>query len=251
MRRLVPILLAAALPLGTLPARADEVTIYAAASMQTALDTIAADWQATSGNTAVISYAGSSALAKQIIAGAPADLFISASESWMDAVEAEGALAKGSRRDLLGNTLVLVSAEAGEVALADLPARLGDEHLAMALVDSVPAGQYGKAALTYLGLWDGLEAHVAQADNVRAALALVATGEAPFGIVYATDAAAEPKVHVVATFPAESHPAITYPVAILKDAPAPEAAQALLDYLGTPAAAAVFEAQGFAVKGAE
>jgi len=199
----------------------------------------------------VISYAGSSALAKQIIAGAPADLFISASTSWMDKVEAEGAIAPGTRRDLLGNTLVLVAGETGDVALTDLPAKLGDEHLAMALVDSVPAGQYGKAALTSLGLWEALEPHVAQVDNVRAALALVATGEAPFGIVYATDAAAEPKVHIVATFPTDSHPAITYPAALLKEAPAPAAAQALLDYLGSPEAAAIFAAQGFAVKDSE
>ncbi len=251
MRFTAPLVFAAALPFGALTAAADEVTVFAAASMKTALDQVAADWQAETGNTTVISYAGSSALAKQIIAGAPADLFISASTSWMDTVEGEGALAEGTRRDLLGNTLVLIASEPGEVALADLPAKLGDEHLAMALVDSVPAGQYGKAALTHLGLWDGLEPQVAQADNVRAALALVATGEAPFGIVYATDAAAEPKVHVAATFPAESHPAITYPVAILKDAPAPAAAQALLDYFGTPAAVAIFEGQGFAVKGAE
>ncbi|MBD3787529.1 MAG: molybdate ABC transporter substrate-binding protein [Sphingomonadales bacterium] len=250
MRPFAPILLAA-LPLLPLSAAAEEVTIFAAASMKTALDQIATDWQAETGHTTVISYAGSSALAKQIIAGAPADLFISASTDWMDTAEAEGALAEGTRRDLLGNTLVLVASAPGEVAPADLPARLGTEHLAMALVDAVPAGQYGKAALTHLGLWDALAPQVAEVDNVRAALALVATGEAPFGIVYATDAAAEPRVHIAATFPAESHPPITYPVAILKDAPAPEAAQALLDYLGTPAAAAVFEAQGFTVKAAE
>ncbi len=122
---------------------------------------------------------------------------------------------------------------------------LGQGHLAMALVDSVPAGIYGKAALTSLGLWDKVAPQVAQADNVRAALALVATGEAPYGVVYATDAAASDAVSVVGRFPADSHPPITYPVALLKQA-GPEA-QSFLDYLGSPAARAAFEAQGFVV----
>lgn len=230
------------------PALAADPVIFAAASMKTALDQIAADYAATGHGAPVISYAGSSALAKQIAAGAPADIFISASEDWMDKVEAGGFVVEGTRRDLLGNTLVLVGHDAGTVALADLPAKLGSEHLAMALVDSVPAGQYGKAALSALNLWDSLAPQVAQADNVRAALALVATGEAPYGIVYATDAAAEPKVHIAATFPAETHPAITYPVAQLKDGPAPAEAQDFLAFLGSETAVKVFEAQGFSVK---
>lgn len=228
-------------------AEAEEVVIFAAASMKTALDAVAAEWQEKTGNTAVISYAGSSKLAQQILAGAPADLFISAAPNWMDALAEGGALAQGSRRDLLGNRLVLVGHAAGEVALADLPARLGQEHLAMALVDSVPAGQYGKAAFESLGLWGALAPQVAQADNVRAALALVASGEAPYGVVYATDAAAEPRVHLAATFPAESHPPITYPAARLAAAPHPQAAAAFEQFLTGPEAANVFKSQGFTV----
>lgn len=222
--------------------------IFAAASLKTALDAVAADWAAAGHAAPVISYAGSSALARQIEAGAPADMFISASPEWMDALERAGALVPGSRRDLLGNSLVLVGHEPGAVALADLPAKLGAEHLAMALVDSVPVGQYGKAALTALGHWSALAPQVAQADNARAALALVASGEAPFGVVYATDAAAEPRVSVAATFPASSHPPITYPVALIAEGAAQAEAQAFLGYLGTKAAAEQFTAQGFTLK---
>lgn len=230
------------------PALATEPVIFAAASMKTALDEIAADYAAAGHEKPAISYAGSSALAKQIAAGAPADIFVSASEDWMDKVEAGGLVVPGTRRDLVGNTLVLVGHDAGTVALADLPAKLGSGHLAMALVDSVPAGQYGKAALTALNLWDSLAPQVAQSDNVRAALALVATGEAPYGIVYATDAAAEPKVHVAATFPEATHPPITYPIAQLKDGPAPTEAQDFLVWLRSETAVQVFQSQGFAVK---
>lgn len=233
---------------GATPVLAADPVIFAAASMKTALDEIATEFAAETGTKPVISYAGSSALAKQIDAGAPADMFISASVAWMDDVEKAGMVLPDSRKDLLGNTLVLISDSEAPVDLPKLPEVLGDHKLAMALVDSVPAGQYGKAALTFMGLWDKVEPQVAQADNVRAALALVATGEAPYGIVYKTDAAAEPKVHVVATFPEDSHKPITYPAALIKDGPAPAEAKAFLDYLGTPKAAAIFEAQGFEVK---
>lgn len=230
------------------PAFAGDPVIFAAASMKTALDEISADFTAETGTKPAISYAGSGALAKQIIAAAPADMFISAAEDWMDKVDQAGLLTPGSRADMLGNTLVLVATKDEPVDLTTLPAKLGPkDHLAMAMVDSVPAGQYGKAALSHLGLWDKLEPSVAQADNVRATLALVATGEAPYGIVYKTDAVAEPKVHVVATFPADSHPAITYPVALIKDGPAPAEAKAFYDYLKTPKAVAILEAQGFEV----
>ncbi len=242
------LLLSAALLVPGLAA-AESPTVFAAASLKTALDQVAQSWQDAGHDPVVISYAGSSALARQIEAGAPADLFLSASVAWMDTVEGAGVVVPGTRRDLLGNTLVLIGAEDGAVDLADLPATLGEQHLAMALVDSVPAGQYGKAALTYLGLWDALAPHVAQADNVRAALALVATGEAPFGVVYATDAAAEPRVHLAATFPAESHPPIIYPAAQLTTGTAPEDAVAFLAYLGGAEAAQIFQAQGFSMKG--
>lgn len=252
MPRLIPALaaplLAAAL---ALPALADDVVVFAAASMKTALDPIAESFQAETGHDVAISYAGSNALAKQILDGAPADIFISASVQWMDEVEKGGEVVPGTRADLLGNTLVLVAhdpdaPQASPAPGFDLAGMLGGGKLAMAMVDSVPAGQYGKAALTALGEWDAVAPSVAQADNVRAALALVATGEAPYGIVYATDAAAEPKVHVVGTFPADSHEPVVYPVALLKNA-ADEADRAFLDMLGSAQANEVFAAQGFTV----
>ncbi len=242
--------LAAAFALIALPATAEDVSVFAAASMKTALDRVAADFQAATGNTVTISYAGSNALAKQIIEGAPADIFVSAAENWMNEVEKAGLIADASRRDLLGNTLVLVAhddvppAEIGRDL--DLAGMIGDGKLAMALVDAVPAGQYGKAALENLGLWDSVAPSVAQADNVRAALALVATGEAPYGIVYATDAKAEPKVHVVGTFPADSYPPAIYPAALLKGASDP-ADTAFFQALSAPGADAVFAEQGFKV----
>lgn len=233
------------------PAMADEVVVFAAASMKTALDAVAADFQTTTGHTVTISYAGSNALAKQIIEGAPADIFISAAVNWMDEVEKAGLVADGSRTDLLGNTLVLIAHGKGAAPVAiapgfDLAGLLGDNKLAMALVDSVPAGQYGKAALESLGVWPAVEPLVAQSDNVRAALALVSTGEAPLGIVYASDAAADDNVTVVGTFPADSHPAIVYPAALLTGA-ADAADRAFFEALSSDAADARFAAEGFAI----
>ncbi|MDS9466922.1 molybdate ABC transporter substrate-binding protein [Paracoccus sp. MBLB3053] len=242
----LPLLVAALIAL-TPAAHADEITVFAAASLKTALDEIADAWQQAHGDKVVISYAGSSKLAQQIRQGAPADLFISASSDWMDEVEASGDIDKATRKDLLGNTLVLVgTGKPGAAGLADLPALLGDRKLAMALVDSVPAGQYGKQGLQALALWSELEANVAQADNVRAALKLVATGEAPFGIVYGSDAVAEPGVGIVATFPETSHDAITYPGAVTTAADTPQA-RAFLDSLGQEPARSIFESQGFTV----
>jgi len=169
----------------------------------------------------------------------------------VDVLDADGLLAPGTRRDLLGNRLVLIApgADAAPVALEDLSAALGEGgHLAMALVDAVPAGIYGKAALAHLGLWDAVAPRVAQADNVRAALALVATGEAPLGIVYATDANAEPRVSVVARFPEDSHPPITYPVAAIAGHD-DDATRAFLGWLGSAQAQAVFVDEGFTLAG--
>ena len=232
-------------------AHADQVTVFAAASLKNAMDDIVASYQAQSGHSVVVSLAGSSALAKQIQQGAPADIFISANPDWMDLLEAEGLLEDGSRRDLLGNSLVLVAhgTDAAPVMIGpdlDLPALLGEGRLAMALVDSVPAGIYGKAALDHLGLWQGVAPSVAQSDNVRAALALVATGEAPFGIVYTTDAGAEDRVTVAGRFPADSHPPILYPVADLANRDS-AAEEDFLTYLQGAEARAAFEAQGFTV----
>lgn len=237
-----------ALMLGLLApaASADEVVVFAAASLKTALDAVAADFTAATGHRVTVSYAGSGALAQQIIAGAPADLFVSAAPDWMDAVEEAGLAVPGTRADLFGNTLVLVAhgPDAPPVLLSDLPARLGEGPLSMAFVDAVPAGQYGKAALVSLGLWDRVLPFVVQSDNVRSALAFVAAGEAPFGIVYASDAAAEPRVSVVATFPDDSHPPILYPAALLTTAADPADA-AFLAALTSPQARATFAAQGF------
>lgn len=226
-------------------AMAGDITVFAAASLKDALDQIAQEWQVTTGDKVTISYAGSSQLAKQIQAGAPTDLFISAAENWMDALQQSDNIDTATRTDLLGNTLVLVGpADAADIDLRTLPEALKDGKLAMALVDSVPAGQYGKEALSKLDLWQKVEGQVAQADNVRAALALVATGEAPFGIVYGSDAVAEPKVKVVATFPSDSHAPITYPAAVVKGGNEADAGK-FLSSLQDGNAASIFEAQGF------
>lgn len=229
-------------------AAADTIVVFAAASTKTALDQIAVEFTEKTGHEVVLSYAGSSALARQITQGAPADIFISANTEWMDVVAADGLIEDGTRRDLLGNTLVLIgSAQSPEtLELSDLPQALGNERLAMGMVDSVPAGTYGKAALETLGLWADIQPQVAQMDNVRSALALVALGEAPFGIVYATDALADVSVHVVAEFPTDSYPAIVYPVADIAGRDS-EAENAFLDYLASSDARALFEAQGFTV----
>jgi molybdate transport system substrate-binding protein len=235
--------------LAAMAAHADPVVVFAAASLTTAMAEIETGFEAMTGHDLVVSLGGSSVLAQQIRQGAPADVFISASPDWMDVIAADGLIEPGGRFDLLGNRLVLI-AHGRDTAPVDigpalaLSARLGEGRLAMALVDAVPAGIYGKAALSHLGLWDGLAARVAQADNVRAALALVALGEAPYGIVYATDAQAQDNVTIVGTFPPESHPPIVYPVADLvgRDSPA-EAA--FLTYLRGDGARAIFERQGF------
>jgi len=234
---------------------AEQITIFAASSLKNALDAIAAQWYGQTFHTVVISYGGSPSLAKQIIEGAPADIFISSSIAWMDALADQALIKPDSRHDLLGNTLVLVAAgpNAAPVAITsgfDLAGLLGDGKLSMALVGSVPAGQYGKEALESLGVWSSVELSVAQSENVRAALALVATGEAPYGIVYGSDAiaddAADDKVTVVGTFPTDSHRAIVYPAAIVATSAKPEAA-AFLDALTSDAATAVFMGQGFTV----
>ncbi len=233
------------------PALAEEVVVFAAASMKTALDAVAAEFEAATGHGVTISYGGSNALAQQILQGAPADIFVSAAVDWMDVVEEAGLVVPGTRADLLGNSLVLVAHDpaAAQVEIGpglDLPGMLAGGRLSMAMVDAVPAGQYGRAALESLGLWAGVEGSLAQSENVRAALALVATGETPLGIVYASDAVAEAGVTVIGTFPADSHPPIRYPVALLTAA-AEAADRAFLQALSEPAADAIFAAQGFAV----
>lgn len=235
----------------TSPAMAEEVVVFAAASLKNALDGVAADFQAETGHTVTISYGGSNQLAKQIIEGAPADIFLSAAVNWMDEVEKAGLVVGGTRADLLGNTLVLV-AHGKDVAPVeigpgfDLAGLLGDGKLSMAMVDAVPAGQYGKESLETLGLWASVEGSVAQSENVRAALALVSSGEAPLGIVYASDAVADDSVTVIGTFPEDSHRPILYPAALLTGA-ADAADKAFLEALSAAAADAKFAAQGFVV----
>lgn len=241
-----PPLSALALILSAEAALAD-VTVFAAASLKTALDEVAADWTETTGTKVTLSYGGTPALAKQIAEGAPADIFLSASVAWMDDLQDKALIQPDSRRDLLGNSLILVGA-VGEAPVAidgslDLAGLLGGGKLSMALVDAVPAGQYGKEALENLGLWAAVEPSVVQSENVRAALQLVALGEAPLGIVYASDAVAEPGVAVLGTFPADSHKPIVYPGALTVTAE--REAAAFLDHLSSPAAQEVFRANGF------
>ena len=228
------------------------MVVFAAASLKNALDEIAAAWAKDTGKTAPrISYAASSALAKQIEQGAPADLFISADTDWMDYVEKKDLIKKDTRVNLLGNKIVLIAPRDSKTTVAvrqgfDLAKALAGGKLAMANVDAVPAGKYGKAALEKLGAWDGVKSNIAQAENVRAALLLVARGEAPLGIVYATDAAAEPNVRIIGEFPAASHPPIIYPAALTKAPKSPDA-KAFLEMLKSSKARPAFEKQGFTV----
>jgi molybdate transport system substrate-binding protein len=235
------------------PSRAAErdVTVFAAASLKDALDAVSSRWQRDTGQHVTVSYAASSALAKQIEAGAPADLFISADLDWMDYLAKKGLIDEASRVTLLGNRLVLVAAKDVEATVNiapgfDLAGALAGGRLAMGDVAAVPAGKYGKAALEKLGVWSSVEGKIAQAENVRAALLLVSRGEAPLGIVYATDAAADPNVKVVGTFPEDSHPRILYPAALIKGAKGDDA-KSFLDYMKSPAAKPLFERQGFTV----
>lgn len=229
--------------------RAESFTVFAAASLKTALDQIASDFTALTGHTALISYAGTPVLARQIEFGAPTDIFIPANPVWMDALAARDLIDAPSRFDLIGNQLVLVSHDpaAPSFDLSDPTAwqqRLDGTRLAMALVDAVPAGVYGKAALQGLGVWAALAPSVVQSDNVRSALALVSRGEAGYGIVYNSDAVAEPRVTVIGTFAPTHHPPIRYPVALIA-ASQNAAARAFVDYLARAEARKVLLDQGF------
>jgi molybdate transport system substrate-binding protein len=234
-------------------AQGKDVLVFAAASVKTALDEIAAQWQRASGRKVVISYGASNALIRQIEQGAPADIFISADLDWMDYGQQKNLIRPETRANLLGNRLVLVAPKESALSATigpgfDLAALLKGGRLAMGHVDSVPAGKYGKAALQTLGAWDGVKDRLAQAENVRAALAFVARGEAPLGIVYQTDAAADPGVKIVGIFPESSHPPIVYPAALTKDAANPDA-PTFLTFMRSGAARAAFEKQGFTVLG--
>jgi molybdate transport system substrate-binding protein len=237
---------------GLAPSIAQEtVTVFAAASLKNALDDVNAACAASVGGAATISYAASPALARQIEQGAPADIFVSADLDWMDWLSGRNLTRKETEAQLLGNRIVLIAPAGSAVETRieprfDLAGMLAGGRLAMANVDAVPAGKYGKAALQHLGVWESVEGKVAQAENVRAALALVSTGEAPLGIVYKTDAAADPDVRIIGLFPADSHPPIVYPVAQLAASKNDEAG-AFLECLGSSRAKELFEKQGFTV----
>jgi molybdate transport system substrate-binding protein len=233
------------------PDTAAAPVVFAAASMKTALDAVAAAWKADTGKTVSIAYASSAVLAKQIEQGAPADIFISADLKWMDYLEKAKLIRVGTRRNLLGNKLVLIEPSDADVKLEiakgfDLAGAGGDGKIAVCMIDSCPAGIYAKETLESLGVFAGVEPKLAQADNVRNALNLVSRGEAKFGIVYATDAKADPKVKVVGTFPASSHSPIVYPIALVAASANPDAAF-FLAYLTSQAANQIFLEQGFEV----
>jgi molybdate transport system substrate-binding protein len=231
------------------PAVNSKLLVFAAASLKTALDEMNGQWFGRTGKRVTISYAASSALAKQIEQGAPADIFVSADLAWMDYLEARKLIRAGTRSNLVGNSLVLIAPKGSSLRVnvePGFPLRslLGSGRLAMANTEAVPAGKYGKAALASLGLWDQVKDRIAQAENVRAALILVSRGEVPLGIVYQSDAISDPAVELVGTFPSSTHPAIIYPVAITANATSPDA-NAFIEELKSPRSRAMFEKQGF------
>ncbi|WP_240310348.1 molybdate ABC transporter substrate-binding protein [Pseudosulfitobacter sp. DSM 107133] len=218
---------------------AQDVTVFAAASLRGALDEVAA----LSSDTVAISYGGSGAMARQVAQGAPADVVVLANPQWMDWLQEQGSVGPDTAAPLLTNTLVLIGHTGPALSDPDataLLARLGDQRLAIGQRQSVPAGIYARAWLEQIGAWDALEPHLAEVENVRAALALVARGDAPLGVVYGSDALAEPKVSVLWQIPEDQHPPITYPAAALTPAGA-----AFMDTLRSPQAAGIFSKYGF------
>jgi molybdate transport system substrate-binding protein len=253
MRRGTILSLLAAMAMGMGAARAQEpVTVFAAASLTDALRALGQEWAARGNPAPRLSFAASSALARQIEQGAPAHLFLSADQRWMDYLQERNAIVNATRTSPLGNALVLITpadAPARGVTLArgtDLAALLGPRgRIATGDPAHVPVGRYAQAALTWMGQWDALAPRLARADNTRSALLLVERGEAPFGIVYSTDAAASRAVRVAGTFPAESHEPITYPFALTRRAEGHAQARALLDFLAGPEAAPAWRHFGF------
>jgi molybdate transport system substrate-binding protein len=230
-------------------AHAENVNVFAAASLKTAVDDAAKVWKTQSGKDIVATYGSTATLAKQIAEAAPADIFISADLAWMDDVAKKNLIKPESRKNLVGNTLVLVAASGTDLKIeleknSNLATSLGGEKLAVGDVKSVPAGKYAKAALENLGLWSSVESNLVMQENVRSALALVARGEAKLGIVYGSDAVAESRVQVVANFPEASHQPIVYPAAIIAASTNPEAHE-FLAFLFSKEAQLIFKANGF------
>jgi molybdate transport system substrate-binding protein len=249
-RSLRACLAAAALVLLPTFAQAADLTVFAAASLSDALQTIGKDYEQKAGNHVVFSFAASSVLAKQIEASKGADIFLSADTDWMDYLDSRGLIAHDTRKNLLGNHLALVAPADASVSLTvaphfDILGALHGGRLAVADPDTVPAGKYARSALTSLGVWNVVVDHLVQAENVRVALAYVARGEAPLGVVYATDALSEPKVKTVGVFPDNTHAPIVYPVALTKDANAQ--AKDFVAYLSSVNARAVFSKDGFVI----
>jgi len=253
MRRRVVGAAALALVAAAAPSRADaaDVLVFAAASLKNAMDDAVAAFEKSGGDKVRVSYGASSALARQLEAAAPADMFVSADLDWMDYVQKRSLIQTETRKSLLGNRLVMVEPATSDLKVDIAPhfplaKLLGGGRLAMADPDAVPAGKYGKAALEKLGVWSAVEDKVARAENVRATLVFVARGEAPLGIVYATDAAAEKGVKIAGVFPENSHPPIVYPIALTSSSKNPAAVK-FLAFLEAPAAKPLFEKQGFTV----
>jgi molybdate transport system substrate-binding protein len=249
MRALRWIAAALAVALMAAPVQAAPVTVFAAASLKNALDEVGAQY-ARNGGEARFSYAGSSAIARQIEQGAPADIYVSADADWMNYLVQRKLVVPSTRRDLLTNRLALIAPADSKVALKigrgmPLAKVLGQRRLAIAGPD-VPAGKYAKASLSALGIWDGVSGRLAQAENVRMALQYVARGESPLGIVYDTDAKVEPKVRIVGLFPEGTHPKIVYPAAVVAASKNPDAAK-FMAFMSGPQAAAIFRKYGFAV----
>lgn len=239
---------AAALLLAPLAAQAASITVFAAASLTEALNDVGKAYKTRTGNDVVFSFAASSVLAKQIEASGGADAFLSADTDWMDYLDKKGLI--GSRKNLLGNHLVLIAPVADNPAVTiapkfDLAGALRGGKLSVADPRSVPAGKYAKAALMALGVWDSVADKVVPAENVRVALSYVSRGEAPLGIVYTTDAMSDKGVHIVGTFPEGTHAPIVYPVGLVKDGK-PDA-RAFVDFLSGPEAKAVFARHGFTI----
>lgn len=230
-------------------AQAAPVTVFAAASLKNALDEVGAEY-AKSGGEARFSYAASSVIARQIEQGAPADVYVSADSDWMNYLAQRRLIVASTRQDLLTNRLALIAPADSKVSLKvvrgmPIARALGSGRLALAGPD-VPAGKYGRAALTSLGAWNSVSGNLASAENVRSALQFVARGESPLGIVYDTDALVEPRVRIVGLFPANSHPAIVYPAAVVAGSKNPDAVK-FLAFMRSPRAAAVFKKYGFVV----
>jgi len=227
---------------------AADVSVFAAASLTDALKQIAADYEKASGDKIIFNFAASGTLARQIEAGAPADVFFAADETKADALEKKGLLVSGTRKSPLGNSLVIVTS--AEAAAVHSPADLTNaaiQHLALGEVQTVPCGTYAKAYLEKTSLWPAVEAKVVPCESVRAVLAAVASGNVDAGFVYKTDAAISKKVKVAYEVPAAETPGISYPLALLKDAPQPDAAKKFIAYLDSAAATTVFKQFGFIV----